>query len=178
MLNTLAIFGATYLWYVIIGIAVPLLFHRPRREQIRILIFAVIVLPLVYAASRIAGALYYDPRPFVVGHFVPLIPHKPSNGFPSDHVLWSAAVAAITFPGNRYVSLILWLLTLLVGMSRVYVGVHHPIDILGSIAIAVAVAVVVHLVLRKINLFGYWTNGQTTQTATQSSNVKKPRERL
>jgi undecaprenyl-diphosphatase len=177
MLNALAIFGATYLWYVIIGIAVPLLFLRPRREQIRLLIFAALALPLVYLVSIIGASLYYDPRPFVIGHFEPLIPHKPSNGFPSDHVLWSAAISAIIFPSEKYVSLLLWLLTLLVGMSRVYVGVHHPIDVLGSIGIAIGVVVLVHFVLRIINPFGYWTNCQATQTSTQSSERRKPEER-
>src|SRR5215831_12706884 len=178
MLNTFAIFGANYLWYAIIGIAVLMLFMLPRREQIRILVLAAVVLPLTYLISLIAGALYYDPRPFVIGHFVPLIPHKPSNGFPSDHVLWSAAISAITFSTKRYVSLILWLLTLLVGASRVYLGVHHPIDIVGSIAIAIVVSVLVHLLLRRINLFDYWTLVRATQPSTQSSNSKEPRQRL
>jgi len=156
MLNTFAIFGANYLWYAIIGIAVLMLFMLPRREQIRILVLAAVVLPLTYLISLIAGALYYDPRPFVIGHFVPLVPHKPSNGFPSDHVLWSAAISAITFLSNKYLDLILWLLTLLVGASRVYVGVHHPVDIIGSVVIAVGVAILVHFVLKRINLLGYY----------------------
>src|SRR5260370_42636289 len=113
------------------------------------LIFAALVLPVVYILSMLGGALYYDPRPFVVGHFTPLIPHKPNNGFPSDHVLWSAATAAIVFPSNKYLSLILWLLTILVSASRVYVGVHHPIDIVGSIAIAILVAFIVYLIIRR-----------------------------
>ncbi len=153
MLNTLSIFGANYLWYAVIAIAVVLLFTLRRREQIRLLMFAIVVLPLIYVASIIAGALYYDPRPFVVGHFAPLIPHKPSNGFPSDHVLWSAAISAITFSTNKYIGLFLWLLTLLVGASRVYVGVHHPIDIVASMVIAIGVAILVHFVLKRINLW-------------------------
>jgi len=79
--------------------------------------------------SLLSGALYDDPRPFAVEHFVPLIHHKPNNGFSSDHFLWNAATAAIIFPSNKYVSLILWLLTILVGASRVHLGVHYPIDL-------------------------------------------------
>src|SRR6266704_2891926 len=115
MVDTISIFAANYLWYVIMGIAVVYFLIQSRPEQKRMLIFAALVLPLVYLASILGGALYNDPRPFVVSHFVPLIPHKPSNGFPSDHVLWSTATAAIIFPSNKYLSLILWLLTVLVG---------------------------------------------------------------
>ncbi len=100
MFDTLLIIAANYLWYVIIGIAVVYFLFQPRGEQKRMLIFAALVLPLVYIVSILGGALYYDPRPFVVEHFAPLISHKPSNGFPSDHVLWSAATAAIIFPSG------------------------------------------------------------------------------
>src|SRR5713101_9663530 len=137
MFDTLLIIAAYYLWYVIIRIAVVYFLFQPRGEQKRLLIFAALVLPLVYIVSILGGAFYNDPRPFVVGHFVPLIPHKANNGFPSDHVLWNAATAAIIFPSNKYLSLLLWVLTILVGASRVHVGVHRPIDIVGSIAMAV-----------------------------------------
>src|SRR5713226_3299518 len=140
MVVTLSIIAASYLWYVVIGIAVVYFLIESRPEQKRMLIFAALVLPFVYLVAILGGALYNDPRPFVVKHFVPLIPHKANNGFPSDRVLWSAATAAIIFLSNKYLSLILWLLTILVGASRAYVGVHHPIDIVGSIAMAILVA--------------------------------------
>jgi len=153
MVDTLSIFAANYLWYVIIGIAVVYFLIQSRPEQKRLLIFAALVFPLVYLISLLGGALYYDPRPFVVEHFTPLIPHKPSNGFPSDHVLWSAATAAIIFPSNKYVSLILWLLTILVGASRVHVGVHHLMDVVGSILTAIVVASIVYLIIRRTKMF-------------------------
>src|SRR3989442_11618970 len=163
MVDTLSIFAANYLWYVIIGIAVVYFLIQPRPEQKRMLIFAALVLPLVYLVSLLGGALYYDPRPFVVEHFPPLIRHKPSNGFPSDHVLWSAATAAIIFPSNKYLSLLLWVLTILVGASRVYVGVHHPIDIVGSIAMAILVASFVYIIIRRMKLFRDSTKSMPTQ---------------
>ena len=167
MVDTLSIFAANYLWYVIIGIAVVYFLIQPRPVQKHMLIFTALVLPLVYLVSLLGGALYYDPRPFVVEHFTPLIPHKPSNGFPSDHVLWSAATAAIIFPSNKYVSLILWLLTILVGASRVYVGIHHPIDIAGSIAMAILVAFIVYLIIRRTKLFRDSTNSRPTQASRE-----------
>ena len=153
MVDTLSIFAANYLWYVIIGITVVYFLTLSRPEQKRMLIFAALVLPLVYLFSLLGGALYYDARPFVVEHFNPLIPHKPSNGFPSDHVLWSAATAATIFPSNKYVSLILWLLTILVGASRVHVGVHHLMDVVGSILTAIVVASIVYLIIRRTKMF-------------------------
>ncbi len=167
MLDTLSILAANYLWYMIIGIAVVYFLIQPRPEQKRMLIFAALVLPLVYIVSILGGALYNDPRPFVVNQFVPLIPHRANNGFPSDHVLWSASTAAIVFPSNKYLSLILWLLTILVGASRFYVGVHHPIDIVGSIAMATGVALIVYLIVKRMKLFRYSTNSRLTQASRE-----------
>ena len=131
------------------------------------LTLAALVLPHVYIVSLLGGTLYDDPRPFAVEHFVPLIPHKPNNGFPSDHVLWSAATAAIIFPSNKYVSLILWLLTILVGASRVHLGVHYPIDIVGSIAMAIVVASIVYLIIRRMKLFRDSNDSRPTQASRE-----------
>ena len=158
MRDKLSILAANYLWYLIIGIAIVYFFVRPWHQKIHLLIFAGLVLLLVFLVSLLAGALYYDPRPFVVGHYTPLIPHKPTNGFPSDHVLWSAAIAAIIFPSNRYLSLVLWLLTAAVAIARVYVGVHHATDVIGSIVIAVVVAVLVHYSLKRVNILNRLRN--------------------
>ena len=152
MLDKLSIFAANYLWYVIIGIAIVHFFVPSCHEKIHLLIFAILVLVLVYLVSLLAGALYYDPRPFVIGHYTPLIPHKPTNGFPSDHVLWTAAIAAIIFPNNKYLSLVLWILTAAVGIARVYVGVHHATDVIGSMVIAAAVTALVHYSLKRLNI--------------------------
>jgi len=154
-MDKLAIVAANYLWYLIIGIAVVYFLTRPWPEKKPLLICAALVLPLVFLAGLLGGAIYNDPRPFAVDHFVPLIPHKANNGFPSDHVLWSAAIAAIIFPSNRYLSVVLWILTTAVGASRVYVGVHHVIDIVGSVAIAIGVAILVDYVLKRLNIIRF-----------------------
>jgi undecaprenyl-diphosphatase len=144
MLDSLSIFGAKYLFIVIAVIALAYLLKQPRSGQKRIAIFAALTLPLTYIVSKIAALLYTDPRPFVAGHLIPLIAHEPDNGFPSDHVLLCAGIAAVIYPSSKRLSLILWALTLLVGMSRVHTGLHHPVDIIGSIVMAIAVAAIVY----------------------------------
>ena len=76
----------------------------------------------------------------MVEHFTPLISHAANNGFPSDHSLISFAFASIVFLFNKKLGFVLFLLSFLVGLSRVYVGVHYPIDILGSFLICIIVA--------------------------------------
>ncbi len=152
MLDTLSIIGAKYLFIVIAGVAFVYFLKQPRGEQKRLVLFAALALPLVYVVSKIGALLYYDPRPFVSGHFRPLIPHEPDNGFPSDHVLLGASIAALVYPSSKGLSLALWALTLLVGMSRVYTGLHHPVDIIGSILMAIVVAALVYHVIKGRNI--------------------------
>lgn len=153
-MNFLMILSAKYLYLVIIGIAVIYTLFQTRKIQKKILLFAVVSLPLSYILAKIAGKLYYDPRPFVAHHFTPLIPHAASNGFPSDHTLISFAIASLLFVFNKKLGIVAGVLGLLVGVARVYVGVHSPIDIAGAIVIAIISALIVDQVLARFFRFG------------------------
>lgn len=138
MLNIFMVFLAKYLYLFIVLISV-LFFFKEKTRRKSILIFSVFILPLTYIVAQIAGKIYYDSRPFVVEHFTPLISHAANNGFPSDHSLISFTLAAIIFLFNKKLGFVLFFLGFLVGLSRVYVGIHHPIDVLGSFQICILV---------------------------------------
>ena len=150
-MDNLAIFGAKYLYLFVILVALIYFLRQPRNKQKEIFIFTIISLPVIYLVAILIGALYFDPRPFVVGHVAPLIPHAPDNGFPSDHTLISAAFAAVIYPYNKKISWLLWILTLTVGLSRVYVKVHHPIDVIGSMVIAMVTSYLVYFFISRFN---------------------------
>jgi len=148
MNSPLIVFGANYLIILIIGIAVAYFIKQPRKKQGSILIFSLLSLFLIYLTIKIIGYFYFDPRPFVVNHFTPLIPHAPDNGFPSDHMLVSSAVAAMLYYYNRKISAVLWVLAFIVGASRVVAGVHHWSDIAGSALIAIIIAFIINRYLK------------------------------
>lgn len=144
MIDALAILGAKYLYIAVVLAAGVYFFTLPRDKQKELALYALISLPLMFIVLKVAGRLYYNARPFVVGHFTPLLPHAPDNGFPSDHTMLSAAFATVVFTYNKKLGAVLWLLTLLVGLSRVYVGIHHYLDIAASMIIAIVIAVLVY----------------------------------
>ena len=148
-MNILIIFGAKYLYLVSIIIAGYYFFKQPRATKKRIIIFGIISLPIMYAVAKIAGHFYYDARPFVVLNFTPLIPHADDNGFPSDHTLLLSAIASVIYPFSKKVSILLWVIALAVGFARVFAGVHHLTDILGSVAIVMVVSMTVNWLLKK-----------------------------
>jgi undecaprenyl-diphosphatase len=75
---------------------------------------------------------YPEPRPLV---------HAPTDGaFPSGHAATSfAAATALTFAFPRLAPAF-FLLALAIGFSRVYVGVHYPLDIVGGAVLGILVA--------------------------------------
>ncbi|MDD2679362.1 MAG: phosphatase PAP2 family protein [Candidatus Omnitrophica bacterium] len=157
--NLIFIFGAQYLYLAIIIIASIWFFTQPKPRQREILLITCICLPLALIIFEIAARIYYNPRPFVLGHFAPLVAHKADNGFPSHHMLLASLIPAIIFLFDRRASLSLLILALFVGFSRVYAGVHHVIDIAGSLFIAVSAVTlsyffVKYLKSRKLRIFG------------------------
>ncbi|MDP1846072.1 MAG: phosphatase PAP2 family protein [Candidatus Moranbacteria bacterium] len=138
-MNILIIYSAKYLLFVSMVIAVLYFLKQPRQKQKEALVFALILFPLSYIVAKIISRFYFDPRPFVTGNFTPLIPHAPDNGFPSDHTLLGAAIAAVIFRLNKKAGLLLFFMALFVGLARILAGVHHAADIAGSMLVVLAV---------------------------------------
>ena len=149
-MNTIIILGAKYLIILPILVVLVWFVRLPKHEKKQAFFFGLITLPLAYILAKIAGHFYFDARPFIVGNFTPLISHAADNGFPSDHTLLAGALAATTMCfKNRCLSTTLWIIAILIGIARVYAGIHHPIDIIGSLVIAALAGTVAHFVLRR-----------------------------
>ncbi|MCL4400228.1 phosphatase PAP2 family protein [Patescibacteria group bacterium] len=148
-MDSIIVFTAQYLYLFVLAVATIFFLVQPRKIQKNMVVCGIAVAPLAYVISRIAAFFYYDPRPFVVWHFVPLIAHVADNGFPSDHVLLTGAVAAIVWFYNKKLSGALWFLVILIGTARVLAGVHHVADIAGSIAIVLLATAVYEIAVRR-----------------------------
>lgn len=154
MLEIAVVFAAQYLIYVeILAFCLFLLLAR-RRVRIRLVLITLIAFPLAYVAARIASFFWYDARPFVVTGAVPLFEHAADNGFPSDHMLLAATIAAIVTLRYPRIAIIFWGMAIAIGAARVVAAVHHPTDIAASIIIGVASAFAAYyiVVLRRMRM--------------------------
>jgi len=134
-MDSIIIFGAKYL---IIAVGLAYLYGlwqanpRDRKSLVAAMIVAAIAAVVI---GKIAGKLYYDPRPFITHHVKPLISHSMDNGFPSDHTLLGVTVASVIYLYRRKLGILAITIALLVGVARVAAHVHSPIDIIGGAVI-------------------------------------------
>jgi len=87
--------------------------------------------------TKLVSVLYFDPRPFVIDHSIPLISHVADNGFPSDHTVLAATTALLVLRYKQLLGSILLALACWIGISRILAHVHRPIDVFGALVIAV-----------------------------------------
>lgn len=100
-----------------------------------------LALAIAIVMSSAIGLVVFRPRPFMIGLGNALVEHRPNSSFPSNHGLAFAVCAAVLFMLRRKGSA--WTaaaLGVLVGWSRIYIGVHYPLDMVGSIIVAVLAA--------------------------------------
>lgn len=97
------------------------------------------------AVGQLIGWLWPQPRPFALHMGTQYLAHADDPGLPSDHVtiFWTLSLAA--FATRRFAPWGFPLLAagLAVGWSRVFLGVHFPLDVVAAFpvaALAVAVA--------------------------------------
>ena len=118
-------------WFVLAVIA-ALVLRRP------------VIFPLVvaayFAASVVVDVLKVSiDRQRPVGHT--LVTEPTSSSFPSGHAATSFACAATLAPFvSRTGAVVLYVLAAGIAYSRVYVGVHYPLDVLAGAAIGLLVA--------------------------------------
>ena len=123
-----------WLW---IAIGVLLLFFK----KTRIAGFSVLISLAINAffTNITLKDLIARPRPFHVSEaIVPLIAHPSSFSFPSGHTSGSltAALALYKTTPKKY-GIPAVILASLIGVSRIYIGVHYPTDVLGGVAVAI-----------------------------------------
>ena len=127
-MNTLIILGAKYLFAVVVLGAAVVGLVLPKERRLLFVAQAVLTTVIALALTKLAGALYFDPRPFTHG-VTALIAHEADNGFPSDHTVLSVAAATIALQANRKLGMYLLALALVVGFCRFAAGLHSPLDV-------------------------------------------------
>jgi undecaprenyl-diphosphatase len=134
LLDLTALGGATVLGLVVVVVVGFLLLQGRRRTALAVAITSISG-EVINAAMKHA---FNRPRPDVVPHLREVF----TTSFPSGHAMESAIVyltlgAMLMRIARRratklYVLAVAMLLTIVVGVSRVWLGVHYPTDVIGG----------------------------------------------
>ena len=93
------------------------------------------------------------PRPFAELPTNLLFYQPTDSSFPANSTAIIFAIAVAIFLVNRRAGAVLFGLALLHSFSRIYVGIHYPLDIMGGVALGTLVAL---LVFGLLKLLGPW----------------------
>jgi undecaprenyl-diphosphatase len=147
-LGKVMIFITHYGPYLLIAAFVALWFWpgeegRRSHRQLAVVVTAAGVL-LALGLNQVIVHTWARPRPFV-GHAVHLLVTGSTDpSFPSDHATFAFAAATGLFMVNRWLGAAAAVFAAVVAISRVFVGVHYPTDVIAGAAIGCAFVLLVY----------------------------------
>ncbi len=155
-LDWIGVFFASYLGYFLI-LAALVLFLKQKKWHEKIYFFSFISLSLILSRGIIAEAVKFfaeRPRPFSVLNFQPLIEASGVNAsMPSGHMAFYFALAIAIFFFNKKIGWYFLGAAILMGIARIFTGVHWPLDILAGAAIGIASVFLVKKIIPVVKNF-------------------------
>lgn len=145
-------FSAKYVIYIVVAALVVLCLLKLRDRLVRPVVLTGAALVLTFVLGLVAAAAYKERRPFQTHHVHQLVAHAADQSFPSDHATaaFGIALAAVLFLSRAW-GAVLFVLALLIGFARVYVGIHYPSDIGGGFLCALVGVGVVALLAHRFS---------------------------
>jgi undecaprenyl-diphosphatase len=163
LLDGLGVFAADILPYLMVLAALYFAFTmRGWRQRIFVAVEGALAVLLAHDIIN-ATIRYFYPRlrPFAMLDFTPLLLGKtPDNSFASGHMTIFFAISTVMFCINRKWGICFAVLSLIMGIGRIFVGIHWPIDILAGAGIGIFSGLLVYFLTKK-----YWLQIQNNNHA-------------
>ena len=149
-LDYTGIFFAKYLEYFIwLALVILLAFNIKKYWKI---VLEAIMAGVVsrFILTTLIRLLWFRARPFVALNFIPLINKSADEAsFPSGHASFYFAVSTIIYLYNKKLGNLFYIATFLITIFRIFVGIHWPADIFAGAILGIAVALIIHKILKK-----------------------------
>lgn len=152
ILDTIGIFFAKYLAYLMgLAFLFILLAQKDWRRRLHLCLFSAVSLIVSYGIIEHAINYFFPTaRPFVELNFTPLVMRAADASFPSAHATIFFTMATLLFFWiSRKWGVWFFAGALLIGVGRIFVGLHYPIDILGGALIGIVTPFLVAYVFKQ-----------------------------
>ena len=150
-MDSIVIFFAQYVIFIVGLVAFGYWLTLPKKQKIQVIIFGLVIAITAYVLSKLGNSIVHSPRPYTLDQFVPLFAYPKDNGFPSDHTLISACIAATIFFVSKKWGIGLFVVALTIGSARVLAHIHHPIDIMGGFVFAIIAGLIAYGVTNQVS---------------------------
>lgn len=151
-LDRLAVFFSDYAGYILVAVLVLVFVFKPARLS-RFMVWTAFI-SAVLSRWIITSAIrffYHHPRPFEVLTVKQLILES-GYSFPSGHAAFYFALSTGIYFYNKKLGVVSFAVSTLMGLARIFVGVHWPADILAGGLVGIISAIGVNFLLRRIIL--------------------------
>lgn len=149
ILDDLMVFGSAYLIYLVILFIFILGLKGGIREK-KACLLILLGIPVAILLIKGIHLFFYESRPFVTFQFSPLVAEKIDASFPSRHAAITSVIAfSLAYFKSKW-SVPLLLAAFFVGISRIYVGVHYPGDIIGGFLVGIASVIIAHFFTKSL----------------------------
>jgi len=141
VLDVVGIFFARYIGYILV--LVVLLFLLKNFKKYWPMVAKVFIAAILsrFIITELIRFLWYRARPYVENNVNLLLPHDPVNNpvasFPSGHAAFYFAIATIVYFYNKKLGILFFIASFLMGIARVFGGVHWPSDILAGAIVGI-----------------------------------------
>lgn len=137
-LDDLAIFfGNNYFAYILILVLFILVIKNYQKYWITVIQALMAGILARFGIVEIIRLLWERPRPFIENNINLLFTHGPEGSFPSGHTAFYIAIASVLYSSNRKLGIVFFIGGFLIGIARVFSGIHWPSDILAGALVGI-----------------------------------------
>lgn len=151
-LDTFAIFFAKYFGYILVILLVLFLIKNFKKYWQMVIQAIAAGLVAKFIIAEVIRYFLPRARPFVENSINVLINHSSAPAFPSGHSAFFFAVSTVVYFYNKKAGLLFFGASFLIGLARVFSGIHWPSDILSGAIVGIFSALFILLSFRKSSL--------------------------